>query len=94
MLEFLKNYYVFMLILMVFSYLVPKEEYKAYMQFFIGVFMVVLFLKPVLEFFSTDNPDFVYEIFENFNLQLEQYEVDMTEEVTIFEYFFLEGEGK
>ena len=78
MLEFLKNYYVFMLILMVFSYLVPKEEYKAYMQFFIGIFMVVLFLKPVLEFFSTDNPDFVYEIFENFDLQLEQYKVDMT----------------
>lgn len=90
MLEFLKNYYVFMLILMVFSYLVPKEEYKAYMQFFIGVFMVVLFLKPVLEFFSTDNPDFVYEIFENFDLQLEQYEVDMTEEENLFEYFFLE----
>jgi stage III sporulation protein AF len=91
MLEFLKNYYVFMLILMVFSYLVPKEEYKAYMQFFIGIFMVVLFLKPVLEFFSTDNPDFVYEIFENFNAQLEQYEVDMTEEENLFEYFFLEG---
>ena len=79
-----------MLILMVFSYLVPKEEYKAYMQFFIGIFMVVLFLKPVLEFFSTDNPDFVYEIFENFDLQLEQYEVDMTEEENLFEYFFLE----
>ena len=91
MLEFLKNYYVFMLILMVFSYLVPKEEYKAYMQFFIGIFMVVLFLKPVLEFFSTDNPDFVYEIFENFDLQLEQYKVDMTEEENLFEYFFLEG---
>ena len=91
MLEFLKNYYVFMLILMVFSYLVPKEEYKAYMQFFIGIFMVVLFLKPVLEFFSTDNPDSVYEVFEKFDLQLEQYEVDMTEEENLFEYFFLEG---
>ena len=91
MLEFLKNYYVFMLILMVFSYLVPKEEYKAYMQFFIGIFMVVLFLKPVLEFFSTDNPNFVYEVFKNFDLQLEQYEVDMTEEENLFEYFFLEG---
>ena len=94
MLEFLKNYYVFMLILMVFSYLVPKEEYKAYLQFFIGIFMVVLFLKPILEFFTTDNPDLVYEVFENFNLQLEQYEVDMTEEENIFEYFFLEGEGE
>jgi len=94
MLEFLKNYYVFMLILMVFSYLVPKEEYKTYLQFFIGIFMVVLFLKPVLEFFTTDKPDFVYEVFENFNLQLEQYEVDMTGEESIFEYFFLEGKGE
>ena len=38
MLEFLKNYYVFMLVLMVFSYLVPKEDYKIYIQFFISIF--------------------------------------------------------
>ena len=91
MLEFLKNYYVFMLILMVFSYLVPKEEYKTYLQFFIGIFVVVLFLKPVLEFFTMDNPSSVYTVFDNFNLQLEQYEVFMEEEETIFEYFFFEG---
>ena len=47
MLEFLTKFYIFMLILMVFSYLVPKEEYKKYMQFFVGVFVVVLLLKPV-----------------------------------------------
>ena len=40
MLEFLKKFYIFMLILMVFSYLVPKEEYKKYIQFFIGIFVV------------------------------------------------------
>ncbi|MBQ6845475.1 MAG: stage III sporulation protein AF [Agathobacter sp.] len=94
MLEFLKNYYVYMLILMVFSYLVPKEEYKVYVQFFIGIFMVVLFLKPILEFFTMDNPDLVYQIFEDFNVQLEQYEVDMTGEENIFEYFFFKREGE
>ena len=93
MLEFLKNYYVSMLILMVFSYLVPKESYKSYMQFFIGIFVVVLFLRPVLEFFTLDHPSLVYEVFADFNAQLEQYEVEMTEGENIFEYFFFEREG-
>lgn len=84
MLEFLKHYYVFMLILMIFSYLVPKEEYKRYIQFFIGIFVVVLFLKPALEFFSMDNPARIYEIFETFNEQAKEFE---------YEYFFFEGEG-
>ena len=94
MLDFLKNYYIFMLILMVFSYLVPKDAYKAYIQFFISVFVVVLFLKPVLEFFTMENPLLVYNVFEDFNVQLEQYEMDMTGGETIFEHFFLEGEGE
>lgn len=94
MLDFLKNYYVFMLILMVFSYLVPKDTYKTYMQFFIGVFVVVLFLRPVLEFFTTDNPSLVYQVFGNFNTQLEEYEMDMAGGENIFEHFFLEGEGE
>ena len=94
MLEFLKDYYVFMLILMVFSYLVPKEEYKAYIQFFIGIFVIVLFLKPLLEFFTIDNPSLVYQVFEEFDIQLEQYEVDMWSEENIFEHFFFKGEGE
>ena len=49
MLDFLKNYYVFLLVLMIVSYLVPKEAYKTYIQFFIGIFVVVLFLKPLLD---------------------------------------------
>lgn len=85
MLEFLKNYYVFMLILMVFSYLVPKEEYKRYIQFFIGIFVVVLFLKPVLEFFTMDNPARIYEIFQSFNEQVKELD---------YEYFFFEREGE
>lgn len=94
MLDFLKNYYVFMLVLMVFSYLVPKDEYKAYIQFFISIFVIVLFLKPVLELFTIDSPSLVYQVFGEFNAQLEQYEVDMWSEENIFEYFFLEGKGE
>ena len=83
-----------MLVLLVFSYLVPKDEYKKYMQFFIGIFVVVLFLKPVLELFTMDNPTRIYEMFEGFNLQMEQLDMEFEEGETIYEYFFLEGEGE
>lgn len=94
MLEFLKKYYVFMLLLMVFSYLVPKESYKKYIQFFIGIFMVVLFLKPMLVLFTIQKPEQIYKLFEPFNHKIESLEVDMKEGETIFEYFFFEREGE
>lgn len=94
MLEFLKNYYIFMLILLMFSYLVPKEEYKKYIQFFIGVFVVVLFLKPVLEFFTLDSPTRIYEVFDSFNRQIEQLDLKLEEGETIYEYFFFKGKGE
>ena len=92
MLVFLKKFYIFMLILMVFSYLLPKAEYKKYMQFFIGIFVVVLLLKPVLEFIYMDNLTWVYEMFQTFNTQIENVELDMEE--NIYEYFFDKGEGE
>ena len=85
MLEFLKNYYIFMLILMIFSYLVPREEYKKYIQFFIGIFVVVMFLEPVLAFFTIDDPERIYEIFESFNEQIKELD---------YEYFIFKGERK
>lgn len=94
MLAFLKNYYVFMLILLVLSYLVPKEAYKKYLQFFIGIFIVVLFLKPVLEFFTMDNPMRIYEVFEPFNRQMEELDLELKEGENLYEHFFLEGEGE
>lgn len=94
MLEFLKNYYIFMLILLVLSYLVPKEEYKKYLQFFIGIFVVVLFLKPVLELFTMDNPMRIYEVFEPFNRQMEELDLELKEGENLYEHFFLEGEGE
>lgn len=94
MLEFLKKYYVFMLILLVLTYLVPKETYKKYMQFFIGIFIVVLFLKPILEVFSMENPGRIYEIFENFNQGIERVELELEEGGNIYEYFFFEGKGQ
>ena len=94
MLELLKKYYVFMLVLMVFSYLVPKESYKKYIQLFIGIFIVVMFLKPVLMLFTMENPNAIYEVFELFNQKIESLNLEQLEGETIYEYFFSEGEGE
>lgn len=94
MLDFLKKFYIFMLILMVLSYLVPKEEYKKYIQFFVGIFVVVLLLKPVLEFFTVDNPTQIYEMFDSFNKQIQKLDFELEEGENIYEHFFLEGEGE
>lgn len=37
-----------MMILFLFSYLTPKEDYKKYFQFFIGVLMVAILMRPVI----------------------------------------------
>ena len=93
MLEFLKKFYIFSLIFLVFSYLLPKAEYKKYIQFFIGIFIVVLLLKPVLEFFTMDNPTRIYEVFDSFDAQMKEVELEM-EEGNIYEHFFYKGEGE
>ena len=45
-LNFVKQYFIFMLLLFVFSYLVPKENYR---RFFISVMMVAALLFPLLQ---------------------------------------------
>jgi hypothetical protein len=94
MLELLKKYYVFMLILMVFSYLVPKDAYKKYIQLFVGIFMVVLFLKPILTLLTMENPNEIYEVFEVFNQKIESIDLEQLEGENIYEYFFSKGEGE
>lgn len=94
MFEVLKKYYVFMLILMVFSFLVPKDEYKVYIQFFIGMFMVVLFLEPLLELMYAEKWDALTDIFQTFQEYTKNIEKLNLGEENIFEHFFFEGEGQ
>lgn len=54
-LSLIKSYLILMLLLLVLSYLVPNESYRRYVQFFIGVWMCVLLLRPVFDFFR--NPE-------------------------------------
>lgn len=98
MIEIIKEFYVFALLLLVFSYLVPKEEYKAYIQFFIGIFLLVVVLKPVLRLVMADDLSMVYEVFKDYNSQVEQigenYQWEAGTEGGIYELFIFEGEGK
>ena len=98
MLEIIKEFYVFALILMVFSYLVPKEEYKAYIQFFIGIFLLVIILKPVLNFVMAEDASDLYQFFDDFDTQMEQieenYQWDEKKEGDIYELFVFKGEGE
>lgn len=53
-LGFVKDYFVLMLILFLFSYLAPKESYRKYFNFFISVLMVAILLRPLLGFMGSD----------------------------------------
>lgn len=48
-LNFVKQYFIFMLLLFVFSYFVPKENYRRYFNFFISVMMVAALFFPLLQ---------------------------------------------
>ena len=50
-LSLIKSYFVLMLLLLLLTHLAPKESYKKYFQFFIGAWMCVLLLRPVLGWF-------------------------------------------
>lgn len=57
--EIVKSYFVLAILLMVLSYLAPKEEYKRYFQYFIGIWLCVLLLRPVIALF-TDGEETAY----------------------------------
>lgn len=60
-LNFVRDYFIFMLALFLFSYLAPKENYRKYFQFFIGVLMVAILMRPVLTLFSEDGEEEIRE---------------------------------
>jgi hypothetical protein len=49
---FAKNYVCFMLILFLFSYLAPREDYRRYFQFFISILMAAALLSPLISLFA------------------------------------------
>ena len=79
---------------MIFSYLVPKDDYKRYIQFFISIFMIVLLLKPILEVLTSNDSSVLEKTFSMFNGKINELDFQTGEQEDIFEYFFLETEGE
>ena len=89
--ELVKDYFLFWLILFLFSYLTPKDEYRKFFQFFVGTLMAVILLRPVLAFLNDDPEDQVRENIERMISEMEQIEFEEEGEDQ-FEWFY-EHEG-
>ena len=92
-LVFVKNYFTLVLLLLVFSYLVPKDGYKKYFQFFIGVLIAAALLKPVLSWMDLEETGIVYEHLNEVSRRLEEIEYEEKGE-DLFEIFFVENDRK
>ena len=90
--SFIKNFFVLMLLLSVVSYLVPKESYRRYIQFFIGIFMAVILLKPAVEWMFSGDTGVVYENLDSVTKQLEQIEFKEENGEDIFGIFDMDSE--
>lgn len=89
-LELLKSYFALVLVLLVFSYLMPQEGYKKYMQFFVGVFLGVMIFRPVTEWIIKD--EVPMENLDELMEQLEEISFDLEEEDMYEIYFGISGE--
>lgn len=85
-----KSYSILMLLLLVMSHLAPKDSYKKYFQFFIGAWMCVLLLKPVLAWmgkgFTVE-----WEGRQQIEKQIGQMEEWQEDGGDIFELFYMAG---
>lgn len=90
-LEFVKNYFIFLLLLLLFSYLAPKKEYRKYLHFFISALMIAVLLKPIFTFLSKDARMETRQQLEEIYGQLEEQQYQEKGE-DVFEWFW-EHEG-
>lgn len=90
-LSLFKSYFVLMLLLLMLSYLAPKDSYKKYFQFFIGAWMCVLLLKPVFGWFD-QGEEIVYSGTDEILEEISGLEEWQGEEVNLFELFFVDSQ--
>lgn len=89
--EFVKNYFIFLLVLYLFSYLAPKENYQKYFRFFVSALMIAVLMKPVLGFLQGDAKDAAKVQLDTIRSQLEENQYEGKGE-DVFEWFW-EREG-
>jgi stage III sporulation protein AF len=90
--SFVKNYFIFLLLLQIIAYLVPKDSYKKYVQFFTGVLMAVVLLRPVLSWMEQKSELSEYIQWDALMEQIEELEKNgyEGEGEDMFEIFFME----
>lgn len=88
-LSLIKSYFILLLLLLILSYLAPKDCYKRYFQFFIGVWISIFLLKPVIEWMDSGER-IVYSGREQIEQRLEEIEEWQGDGVNIFELFFMD----
>lgn len=88
-----KSYTVLFLLMMMLIQLVPKENYRKYIQVFMGMLLVFALLSPVIKFLF-DSEEF-YELveYETFQEQLEELKKD-TNRVEFLQQDYYEEEGE
>lgn len=88
-----KSYTVLFLLMMLLIQLVPKENYRKYIQVFMGMLLVFALLSPVIKFLF-DSEEF-YELveYETFQEQLEELKKD-TNRVEFLQQDYYEEEGE
>ena len=91
--DYIKSYFILSLMLLILSYLTPNESYKRYFQYFIGVWICVLLLQPVLSFY-TGGEELMYQSFSELEEELADMEKWQEEGVDIFEFFSMDGESQ
>ena len=90
-LDFVKNYFLLMLILFLISYLAPQENYRKYFNFFIGAMMIAILIQPLHVFLNGDARDSAKKELDQIREKMESIEYCEKGE-NIFEQFL--GETK
>ncbi len=90
-LAYIKSYFILTLLLLVLSYLAPEDRYKRYFQYFIGVWMCVLLLRPVMTWFGSGE-DVAYVSMQELEERLSEIDKWQGDGVDIFEIFSIDGE--
>jgi hypothetical protein len=90
--SFVKNYFLFLLLLQIIAYLVPKDSYKTYVQFFTGALMALILLRPALTWMNGRAELSEYVQWDELMEQLEELEKNgyEGEGEDMFEIFFVE----
>lgn len=90
-LELFKNYFGIAFILLIFSYLSPKESYRKYFQFFISVLIAVILFEPLAERFLLKRRGSMGGDWRKLEERLNEVQYNKQMEEDIFECFGMEN---